>query len=87
VPFTNPKSGVRRVGVSQAIELGVVEGVEALSVELEVSPIAEGKGLGERGGEVGAARANHGILAGVAEAQIRAAQEGVGFEKPALLTY
>jgi len=57
----------------KGIELGVVEGVEGIGAELEVSPLAEGKRFVQCGGEVGAAWADNRILARIAETVVRTA--------------
>ena len=50
---------------AEGIELSVVEGIEALGAELEVSALAEGKGLVEVGSEIGAAGTNNSVSAGI----------------------
>ena len=60
--------------VVEPVELRVVEGVERLEAKLEVRPLGHRERLVERGGEVDAARANNRVLAGVAEALVRATQ-------------
>ena len=54
----------------QTVELSVIE---AVSAELEASPLREGKGFVNRSVEACTARPDDGVLAGVTETKIRAA--------------
>src|SRR5208337_2587352 len=67
------KGSAPRVLTGDSVELRMVEGVKAFSAEFEGGPLAEGKGFVDGSVEVAVAGADHCILAGVAEAQIRTA--------------
>src|SRR5450631_1597654 len=58
----------------EGVELGVIEGVEALGAQLEMSAFADREGLVQVGSEVGAARDDDGVSAGVAKAKVRATE-------------
>lgn len=58
--------------VAKSVELSVVEGIEALHAQLKAAPLGHFKRLVEVGAEVGAPRADNGISAGIAKAEVRA---------------